>query len=107
MTRIAVVVEDHVPVQIFKRHLMHSEKSSCLSQRLDQRIYVAGLGVEIERGAGGGGNPEDPHERLGAVVSSPDSHAVLIQDRGHVMGMDVSHRETDHSAPPVRVARSE
>ena len=57
--------------------------------------------VEGERGPGGRRHPEAAHERLGAVVARSDAHPELVEDLGHVVGVDVAQGQRQHAAPVV------
>src|SRR5690348_2273464 len=51
-------------------------------------VYLGAGGVNVEAGAGRGGQLVVLHERLGAVVASADADAFAVQQGGEVVRVD-------------------
>ena len=62
---------------------------SAARQGVGQGVDVGFVVVHVERGPGGGSDPQATHERLGAVVPGPHAHAPLVEHLGQVVGMHV------------------
>src|SRR5450759_1930437 len=72
-------------------------------ERLDERVDVGFVVVDVERRSGGGGNAEDAHQGLRAVMPGPDADPVLVDDLGDVVGVDALEQERDRRSPPFHV----
>ena len=70
----------------------------------DQGVHFPGGVVEGERGAGGGGDTETSHQRLGAVVADADGDALGIEEGADVVGVHAVHGKGNHRDPPGGVA---
>src|SRR5436309_15630400 len=69
-----------------------------LAERFDQRVHVLLGVVHVEGGPGGRRDPKTSHQDLGAMMARTDAHSLLVEDLGHVMGMDVPEPERDRTA---------
>jgi hypothetical protein len=50
--------------------------------------------------------PEQPHQRLGAVVAGAHAHVVLIEHLAEVVGVDAAEPEAERGAAHLHVARA-
>ena len=66
-------------------------------EALDQAVDLLAGRVDAEAGAGGGGDAEPLHQRLGAVVAGADRDAVAVEDLGDVVGVDALELEGDRA----------
>ena len=66
-------------------------------EALDQAVDLLGRRVDAEAGAGGGGDAEAVHQRLGAVVAGAHRDAVAVEDLGDVVGVDALELERDRA----------
>jgi predicted enzyme related to lactoylglutathione lyase len=57
-------------------------------EAVDETVDFLGGGVDAEAGAGGGGDAEAVHQRLGAVVAGADGDAVAVEDLRDVVSVD-------------------
>src|SRR4029450_7578685 len=75
-----------------------AEEAPDLVEAGDEGVDLVGGGVQVDRGPGGGLDPEPAQQRLGAVVAGPDRDPVGVQHLGDVVGVDVAEGEGDHAA---------
>ena len=73
--------------------------------RLDEPVDLLLGVVDVEGGAGGGGDAELVVQRLGAVVAGADGDGELVQDLGGVVSVDVPEVERDQR-PAVAARRA-
>src|SRR3712207_1413959 len=72
---------------------LRGEDGVCLVEGGDEAVDVLGRGVDVEAGAGGGDEAELTHQRLAAVVAGADGDVFAVEDRRHVVRVDVAEGE--------------
>jgi hypothetical protein len=70
-----------------------SEEGTGLSEGVGQRVDIRFIVIEVQRRPRRGCHAQPTHERLGAVVPGSDADALLIEDLGQVVGMDIAVRQ--------------
>src|SRR5215831_10649891 len=81
---------------------LEREDGARASQRIGQRVDLGGGRVDVEASAGGRDQPQALMQRLRAMVSGAHSDGVAIQQRGQVVGMNLTEGEADRAAAPSR-----
>src|SRR5206468_10761761 len=84
--RVAVVVEDDLPVEVFEawhgsdpQSSLDSEQSVGLAERLVESVDVGFTVVQVDGRPGRCPDAAAPHQRLGAVVTGPHAHGGLVE----------------------------
>ncbi len=110
--RPAIVVEDHVAIQIIEFHgvLLREERPGAPDAGGKPVDFLEGV-VEGERGARGGRQLEEFHHRHGAVMAGADRDAVLVENGAEIVRMhprdDEGHqarliaRRADDASPSI------
>ncbi len=76
---------------------LQPEHAPRVLEAVDQAVDLLARRVDAEARAGGGGDAEPVHQRLGAVVAGAHRHAVAIEDLGDVVGVDAVELERDRA----------
>src|SRR6478609_1572448 len=84
-----------------------AEEVADVVEAVDQRVHLAGRGVQVERRPGGRRNSVPQADRPRAVVADPDRDALLVEDLADVVRVDVTEREGDRRAAVDGRARAD
>ncbi len=80
---------------------MGAEAVADFGDDFDQEIDFGGRVVEVEAGAGAGGDSEAVVEGPGAVVAGADGDALLVEQLGDVVRVWLVEREADEAGAVV------
>ena len=101
VTRVAVVIDDDVAIEIFQIHRSFQGLSPvpcgvCSSAAISAVDFLERV-VEGHGRTRGGGYLEEVHHRHGAMMAGADGDAFGVENRADVVRMDAVHDERDHS----------
>ena len=92
---VLVVVQDHILVDLLESHASAvPEEVDGAADTGNQTVHLVECVVDRERGAHRRGDTEAPVQWRGAVVTDPNSHAVVVEHLADIMGVDSLYYES-------------